>query len=305
MSAPTGAAPAPPSPRPPPRPRPSSPRPTRASKSKRRPVLGHPVHPRGRERYPLTFVPGSLKVKAAIERERGLYTVAYCTAAMGYLPGECTAKMTGNYKTTYPYIETFLNVRRGDRRGCAGAADRLRPVHGQRRARPSARCSTTTRPSSSPRHCRNLAARLATPDLDAYPSTNACTGDAVGCTPCPTWRPHPAGASRSPHHQAPDGHPVSPSSGRRRWDPRDHHRDQPLGRDRRRLRYQPGDGVRSIRPDSITATSPAGTGTVDVTVTTPSARPRPPRPTSTPTRAAPTVTGVSPSSGLAEVVAPA
>ena len=58
-----------------------------------------------------SLVPGSLSVQGGDATVSGQYIVSYCTAAMGYLPGECTANInTGNYHTTYPYIETFLNA---------------------------------------------------------------------------------------------------------------------------------------------------------------------------------------------------
>ncbi len=57
-----------------------------------------------------TLVPGSLKVEGGDSNVTDRYVVSYCTAAMGFIANECTAQMTGNYKTTYPYIETFLNA---------------------------------------------------------------------------------------------------------------------------------------------------------------------------------------------------
>ena len=59
----------------------------------------------------LSLVPGTLKVTGGDTATSGKYTATLCTAAMGYVPGTCTANETrGNFKTTYPYIETSLNV---------------------------------------------------------------------------------------------------------------------------------------------------------------------------------------------------
>ena len=60
----------------------------------------------------LTYVPGSLKLSGgdAATSASGAVTATYCTAA----GTGCTAQMTGNYKTTYPYIETQLGTASAD-----------------------------------------------------------------------------------------------------------------------------------------------------------------------------------------------
>ena len=59
----------------------------------------------------LSLVPGTLKVTGGDTATSGEYTATLCTAAMGYVPGTCTANETGgNFQTSYPYIETSLNV---------------------------------------------------------------------------------------------------------------------------------------------------------------------------------------------------
>ncbi len=59
----------------------------------------------------LSLVPGTLKVTGGDTATSGKYTATLCTAAMGYVPGTCTANETGgNFQTSYPYIETSLNV---------------------------------------------------------------------------------------------------------------------------------------------------------------------------------------------------
>ena len=58
----------------------------------------------------VTLVPGSLMVSGGDTATSGKYIVSYCTSAMGYVPGQCTARFDGNYKATYPYIETSLNA---------------------------------------------------------------------------------------------------------------------------------------------------------------------------------------------------
>ncbi len=54
----------------------------------------------------LTYVPGSVALLGgdAVTSASGATTAKYCTAA----GTGCTAQMTGNYKTTYPYIEEQL-----------------------------------------------------------------------------------------------------------------------------------------------------------------------------------------------------
>ena len=56
----------------------------------------------------LTYVPGSVALVGgdALTSASGATTAKYCTAA----GTGCTAQMTGNYKTTYPYIEEQLGT---------------------------------------------------------------------------------------------------------------------------------------------------------------------------------------------------
>ncbi|MDR3663856.1 MAG: hypothetical protein P4L86_26295, partial [Mycobacterium sp.] len=58
----------------------------------------------------VTLVPGSLSVTGGDTLSTGKYTSTLCTQAMGYVPNVCTANFTGNFKATYPYIETSLNA---------------------------------------------------------------------------------------------------------------------------------------------------------------------------------------------------
>jgi hypothetical protein len=58
----------------------------------------------------LTLVPGSLNVTGGDSATTGRYTATLCTAAMGFVPNTCTANQTGNFHTTFPYIETSLNA---------------------------------------------------------------------------------------------------------------------------------------------------------------------------------------------------
>ena len=155
----------------------------------------------------LTLVPGSLKVMGGDSNVSGKYTVSYCTATMGFIPNQCTAQMTGNYKTTYPYIETFLNT---------GAS----VPGGSALVLPTIQASYTINPTDTTGQVINdyetefvastsitNGTTSAKPTLDAYPSTNSCSG---------LWhRLHPAlpGAHRplEPHghradHEPADGH---------------------------------------------------------------------------------------------------
>jgi large repetitive protein len=58
----------------------------------------------------ISLVPGSLSVSGGDTASSGEYTVTYCTAAMGFVAGTCTANNATNFNTPYPYIETSLNV---------------------------------------------------------------------------------------------------------------------------------------------------------------------------------------------------
>ena len=54
-----------------------------------------------------TYVPGSISVAGGDAATSGNFTATYCTAAVA---DACTAHIdSGNYKTVYPYIETYLN----------------------------------------------------------------------------------------------------------------------------------------------------------------------------------------------------
>ena len=58
----------------------------------------------------LSLVPGTLSVSGGDSLTSGKYTATLCTAAIGYVAGTCTANNAGNFQTSYPYIETSLNV---------------------------------------------------------------------------------------------------------------------------------------------------------------------------------------------------
>ncbi len=58
----------------------------------------------------VSLVPGSLSVTGGDAATTGKYTSTLCTQAMGYVPNVCTANFFGNFKSTYPYIETSLNA---------------------------------------------------------------------------------------------------------------------------------------------------------------------------------------------------
>ena len=55
-----------------------------------------------------TYVPGSISVTGGDATTSGKFAATYCTAPVA---GSCTAQIdSGNYKTVYPYIETYLNT---------------------------------------------------------------------------------------------------------------------------------------------------------------------------------------------------
>jgi hypothetical protein len=58
----------------------------------------------------LSLVAGSLQVTGGDTFTTGKFTATLCTAAIGFVPNTCTANQTGNFHTTFPYIETSLNV---------------------------------------------------------------------------------------------------------------------------------------------------------------------------------------------------
>ena len=54
-----------------------------------------------------TYVPGSINVTGGDATTSGNFAATYCTAPVA---DACTAQIdSGNYKTIYPYIETYLN----------------------------------------------------------------------------------------------------------------------------------------------------------------------------------------------------
>ncbi len=69
----------------------------------------------------LTYVPGSITLSGgdATTSASGAVTAKYCTAA----GTGCTAQMTGNYKTTYPYIEEQLGTATADEAKGGAAPD--------------------------------------------------------------------------------------------------------------------------------------------------------------------------------------
>ena len=218
------------------RPRPSSPPPTRASPS----PTSASTRRCSRSRPGSPWCPGSLKVMGGDSNVTGKYTVSYCTAAMGFIPNECTAQMTGNYKTTYPYIETFLNTGASVPGGSAlvlptiqasftiNSADTAGTVINDYETEFVASTSITNGTTS------------AKPTLDAYPSTNSCSGLGIGCTP-PYQAPTARWSLTVTRVRPPTVTSVTPNTGTNRVEHSGHHRRHRLHRRHRgRLRHQRG-----------------------------------------------------------------
>ena len=131
----------------------------------------------------------------------GNFTATYCTAPVA---NACTAKIdSGNYKTIYPYIETYLNTT------IAGGANVTLPtVTAQFTASGSA--GTVVPVDLTEFAARNHGDRgrfTVNADFDGYPSCSSC-----GSANPPTY----AGAHAPGHHHHHTGAHRSPASARRR-----------------------------------------------------------------------------------------
>ena len=174
-----------------------------------------------------TYVPGSISVAGGDATTSGKFVATYCTAPAA---GTCTAQIdSGNYKTVYPYIETYLNTT------VAGGANVTLPTV-------SAQFTATGSPGSvvpvlyTEFVLQTTVEDIGTLTFDGYPSCESCaSGDN------PTYAAPVAQATTTILSTSPTVDRRVPrlgDAGRR--DQRDHHRDEPGRGHRRRLRLGRG-----------------------------------------------------------------
>ena len=208
-----------------------------------------------------TYVPGSITVTGGDATTSGHYTATYCT---GPVANACTAQIaSGNYKTVYPYIETYLNP---GTTVSGGSNVTLPTVTAQFTATGDV---GTVQPLVFTEFVLVTSVQIiGTATFDGYPS---CSGCASGNNP--TYQtPSPLASttitSAAAHTVTVTG--VTPSTG------------PPAGGTSVTIAGTDLSGATAVdfgstpgtitadSSNSVTATSPAGTGTVDVTVVTPS-----------------------------------
>ena len=189
---------------------------------------------------------------------------------MGFIPNECTAQMTGNYKTTYPYIETFLNTGASVPGGSALVLPTIQASYTINSGDTDGQVINDYETEFVASTSITNGSTSAKPTLDAYPSTNSCSGLGIGCTP-----PYQAPTARwTLTVHVPSGPPtvtsVTPNTGTNLG-------GHPVtidgtgftGATAVDFGTNAATSVDVVSDTEITADSPAGTGTVDVTVTTP------------------------------------
>ena len=207
-----------------------------------------------------TYVPGSITVTGGDATTSGHYAATYCT---GPVANACTAQIaSGNYKTVYPYIETFLNP---STTISGGSNVTLPTVTAQFTATGDV---GTVQPLVFTEFVLVTSVQIiGTATFDGYPS---CSGCASGNNP--TYQtPSPLASttitSAAAHTVTVTG--VTPSTG------------PPAGGTSVTIAGTDLSGATAVdfgstpatitadSDTSLTATAPPGTGTVDVTVTTP------------------------------------
>jgi large repetitive protein len=151
----------------------------------------------------VTLVPGSLSVSGGDAASSGKYIASLCTAAMGYVPGECTAQSTGNFHLSYPYIETSLNAATT----IAGGTQLTLPTVTAQWQVTGAAGSTINSYETEFVVVTNVAPPIGTTTLDAYPSDLASfNNQGLGA-------PAPAYAAPAPRWSVPivNSGPVAPT----------------------------------------------------------------------------------------------
>ena len=241
----------------------------------------------------LTYVPGSIGVTGGDAATSGAFKATYCT---GPVAGACTAQIaSGNYKTIYPYIETYLNT---STTIAGGANVTLPTVTAQFTATGSV---GTVVPIDLTEFVLTTNVQIVgSLTFDAYPSCASCAnGNNPNYAP-PTPLASMTITSTAANTVAVTG--ISPSTG------------TPLGGTSVTISGSDFTGATSVSfgsspassftvnsDSSITASSPAGSGTVDVTVTGPdgtSATSAADQFTFTSITPGPTLTSITPNTGL-------
>jgi hypothetical protein len=241
-----------------------------------------------------TYVPGSIGTTGGDATTSGNFTASYCTAPVA---DACTAQIdSGNYKTVYPYIETYLNPSTTISGGsnvtlptvtaqftASGAVGAVVPVD-------LTEFALTTTVSAD-------GITISAP-FDGYPSCSACGSANPPTYSAPTPLTTTTITSATAHVVSVSG--VSPNNG----PPSGGTSVTVSGNDLANASAVDfGSTPAAITADSassITATSPAGSGTVDVTVTTPdgtSASSSADQFTYTVVVPPPTLTSISPTTG--------
>ena len=185
-----------------------------------------------------TYVPGSISVTGGDATTSGHLAATYCT---GPVANACTAQIaSGNYKTVYPYIETYLSPGTTDhRRQQRDAAHGDRAVHRQRGRRDGATAGVHRV------HPRHLRADRRHAHLRRLPVVCSCASGNNPTYQTPSPLASTTITSAAAHTVTVTGvDPVHRPAGR--WHQRHHHRNRPVGGDRGRLRLDPGDHHRRL-----------------------------------------------------------
>jgi hypothetical protein len=235
-----------------------------------------------------TYVPGSVSVAGGDAVTSGNFTATYCTAPVA---DACTANIdNGNYKTTYPYIETYLNTTIS-----GGSNVTLPTITAQFTATGSA--GTVVPVDLTEFQLETTVTEdgfTVDADFDGYPSCSSCgsANPPTYAAPTPlattTITPVPTVTGISPETGTPAGGTSVTITG-----------TDLANASAVDFGATPG-AITADSSTSITATSPAGSGTVDITVTNPdgtSATVAPDQFSYVDVTPPPTLTGLTPSTG--------
>ncbi len=235
-----------------------------------------------------SYVPGSVGVTGGDAVTSGNFTATYCTAPVA---DACTANIdNGNYKTTYPYIETYLNTTIS-----GGSNVTLPTVTAQFTASGSA--GTVVPVDLTEFQLETTVTEdgfTVNADFDGYPSCSSCgsANPPTYAAPTPlattTITPVPTVTGISPETGTPAGGTSVTITG-----------TDLANASAVDFGETPG-AITADSSTSITATSPGGSGTVDITVTNPdgtSATVAADQYSYVDVTPPPTLTGLSPSTG--------
>ena len=205
----------------------------------------------------LTYVPGSVNVTGGDATTSGNVAATYCTAPVS---DACSAHIdSGDYKTTYPYLQTYLNpnttVTGGDNVTMPTLSAKFKATG----------TAGTVLPIDLTEYILNTdVSYVGDVTFDGYPTCATCGSGSNA----PTYTA-PVPQATSTITPAPTVTGVNPSSGTPAGGTSVVITGSDLGT---ASAVDFGDTPATVTADSatsITATSPPGTGTVDITVTTP------------------------------------